>query len=400
MSERELPRRSCAVCDAVAPDVLFRQTFETLAGVSALGGYDVVTCEACGFAYADRIPTQDAFDRYYRESSKYEYDQRDGQESPYDAERMEVIADIVLPLIPRRDAAIIDIGCASARLLYLLRERGFAHVTGLDPSAGCVATAKRLYDIHVAQGSFGAFPRFDAPFDVAILIGVLEHVRDLDTAMQQLTAMLGHGGIAYVEVPDVLEFWRWPNAPFQDFSVEHINFFSPQSLTNLFARYGFSPVLVEQNSRQQSYRTVMSNVSAAFRKESGAVRKIDVDRASKAALVRYIAKSRTEEDLVRAKVDAIVSSGRPVVVWGVGTNASRLLTTTRLAEAKIAFFVDSNSKYHGKILAGRPIESPDKLRIGREPILILSRAFQREISDQVRALSGPDREILTLYDVA
>ena len=66
MADRELPPRACPVCDAVAPEVLFRQSFETLEGLSALGGYDVVTCQACGFAYADRIPTQDVFDRYYR----------------------------------------------------------------------------------------------------------------------------------------------------------------------------------------------------------------------------------------------------------------------------------------------------------------------------------------------
>ena len=84
-------------------------------------------------------------------------------------------------------------------------------------------------------------------------------------------------------------------------------------------------------------------------------------------------------------------------MWGVGTNATRLLTTTRLAEANIAYFVDSNSKYHGKSVAGHRVESPDALRKGNEPVLVLSRVFQQEISEQVRALVGNDREILTLY---
>src|SRR5678815_6016953 len=99
-----------------------------------------------------------------------------------------------------------------------------------------------LYDVHVMQGDFAHLPAFDRAFEVAILVGVLEHVRDLDTAMRQLSSLVAPGGIVYVEVPDVLEFWRWPNAPFQDFSIEHINFFSPRSLANLFARYGFSSV--------------------------------------------------------------------------------------------------------------------------------------------------------------
>jgi SAM-dependent methyltransferase len=394
-----LPLRPCPVCDAVAPDVLFRQEFETLGGVSALGGYDVVTCRNCGLAYADRIPSQDVFDRYYREASKYEYDQRDGQESPYDTERMEVIVRLLASLIPSRDASILDIGCASARLLYLLRQLGFHRVTGLDPSAGCVATAKRLYDIQVVQGSFAAFPKFGQLFDVAILVGVLEHVRDLDTAMRQLSATVSVGGMVYVEVPDVLEFWRWPNAPFQDFSIEHINFFSPQSLTNLFARYGFTPVLVEQNARQQSYRTMMSNVSAAFRKDGSGERPIETERVSKPALERYIEQCRKEEESVAAALSVIASSQKAIIVWGVGTNATRLLTTTRLVDANIVCFIDSNSKYHGKMLTGRSIEPPNVLRSRPEPVLILSRVFQKEIADQVRSLVGPDREILTLYDI-
>jgi len=75
------------------------------------------------------------------------------------------------------------------------------------------------------------------------------------------------------------------------------------------------------------------------------------------------------------------------------------LKTTRLADANIRFFVDSNSKYHGKPLAGRQVMPPEILKSGDEPILILSRVFQQEISEQIRALSNPDREILTLYSL-
>ena len=397
MIDAQAESRRCPVCDAEQPRLLFRQTFEAVGGVSALSGYDVVTCEGCGFAYADRIPAQAVFDRYYRDASKYEYHQRDGQESPYDSARMEVIADVIEPLVPRRDSAIIDIGCASGRLLYLLRERGFADVTGLDPSPGCAAAAARLYDIKVGQGNFGAFPDFGRSFDLAILVGVLEHVRDLDTAMRQVAEALVEGGCVYVEVPDALEFWRWPNAPFQDFSVEHINFFSPQSLANLFARYGFVQVFSEQNSRQQAFRTVMSNVSAAFQKRAGGALPIVYDGESRPALERYIQQCTADEESVREQIDRIADSGRPIVIWGVGTNATRLLTTTRLGDANISFFVDSNSKYHGKSLAGRRVESPEALKHGDEPVLILSRVFQQEISDQVTALAGPDREVVTLY---
>ena len=39
-----------------------------------IDGYDLVVCAACGTAFADGIPSQEEFDEYYRELSKYEYE--------------------------------------------------------------------------------------------------------------------------------------------------------------------------------------------------------------------------------------------------------------------------------------------------------------------------------------
>jgi SAM-dependent methyltransferase len=391
--------RSCPICDASAPNPLFRQRFAPIDGATIISGYDVVTCENCGFAYADGLPEQSTFDDYYRAASKYEYHQRDGEESPYDRSRMSDIADMIIPLIPRSDAHILDIGCATGRLLYLLKERGFRNVTGLDPSPGCADAARRLYGVPVLQGSMSEFPRIDAPFDVAILIGVLEHIRDLDVAMHRIRSVLNEDGLVYVEVPNALDFYRFQNAPFQDFSVEHINFFAPVSLGNLFARYGFEPVFWKEHARDQSYRTTMSCLSAAFRVVGTVARAPAYDRDSRGALERYVRQCEQDEKRVAEAIDALVESKKPVIVWGVGTNATRLLETTRLGDANIRFFVDSNARYHGKELAGRPVLSPAAAESERDAILILSRVFQAEISEQIRAAAGADREILTLYDV-
>ena len=107
-------------------------------------------------------------------------------------------------------------------------------------------------------------------FDVVILVGVLEHIQDLDTALREVRDVLSPPGLVYVEVPDAWTFADWPNAPFQDFSTEHINFFSPVSLANLMGRHGFATRFSEQNAREQSYRTTMSNVSAVFQKQDAA----------------------------------------------------------------------------------------------------------------------------------
>jgi SAM-dependent methyltransferase len=391
--------RKCAVCDSVEPQLVFHQRFAAIDGATIVDGYDVVTCASCGFAYADGIPDQHEFDDYYRAMSKYEYHQREGEESPFDRQRMSDIAADIAPLIAKPSARILDIGCATGRLLYLLKQRGFAEVVGLDPSPGCAEAAGRLYGIHVLQGSMSEFPDTGAPFDVVILIGVLEHIRDLDAAMRRVHSILADDGIVYVEVPNALDFVKWPNAPYQDFSTEHINFFAPVSLANLFARYGFSLVYAKEHARQQSFGTTMSCLSAAYCRTIGGRRPFEVDTQSRPALQRYVAECAAEEERVGAVISALADSRRPVFVWGVGTNATRFLATTRLGEMNIQAFVDSNTKYHGRRLADRPIVAPAVLKDRHEPILVLSRVFQREIEDQIRGTLGPDREVLTLYAV-
>jgi SAM-dependent methyltransferase len=397
------PPRDCPVCGSAVRHVFFQQKFEAVDHATPVTGYDVVVCQGCGGSYADRIPDQPAFDRYYRDMSKYEYAQRGGAESEYDRRRLALIADIIAPHLESPDVRILDVGCASGRLLANIRDRGFARVTGLDPSPACAAAAARLYSVHVLTMTLAEIARAGDRFDVVIMVGVLEHLRDLDDAFDHLRELLSATGLLYVEVPDVTAFADWPNAPYQDFSTEHINFFSPISLSNLMLRHGFTRVFLEQNHREQSYRTVMSNLSAVYRKEpvspQGEAGDVQPDPDTARGLERYLAQCAADDERLRAAVDAVVDSRRRILVWGVGTHTSRLMATSRLAEADIVAFIESNSRYHGKTLHGRPILAPEALKDHREPVLISSRVFEKEIAEQIRHDLGCSNELILLYNV-
>ena len=212
--------------------------------------------------------------------------------------------------------------------------------------------------------------------------------------------LLPDGGLLYVEVPDATAFADWDNAPYQDFSTEHINFFAPISLDNLMRTHGFTRVFLDRNHREQSYRTVMSNISAVYRKGPGSPEAgLTFDADTAAGLERYIAQCADEDARLNAKIDAIVDAGRPILVWGVGTHTSRLMATSRLADANIAAFIESNARYHGKTLQGRTILPPAALPERSEPVLISSRVFQKEIGDQIRNDLGCSNELIELYDV-
>jgi SAM-dependent methyltransferase len=394
------PPRDCPICGSAPRHVLFHQEFEAVDHATPVTGYNVVVCGRCGGSYADGIPDQPAFDRYYRDMSKYEYAQRGGAESEYDSRRLALIANIIAPHLESPDVRILDVGCASGRLLANIRDRGFARVTGLDPSPACATAAARLYSVHVRTMTLAEIARAGENFDVVIMVGVLEHLRDLDDAFGHLRALLSDTGLLYVEVPDVTAFADWPNAPYQDFSTEHINFFSPISLSNLMRRHGFTRVFLEQNHREQSYRTVMSNLSAVYRKEPASPRgEVQFDPQSAAGLERYLAQCAADDERLHAAIDGVVDAGRRILVWGVGTHTSRLMATSRLGEADIVAFIESNSRYHGKTLHGRPILAPEVLKDFREPVLISSRVFEKEIADQIRHDLECSNELILLYNV-
>lgn len=399
MSVAQAPR-GCPVCGGREHHVLFRQEFAAVEQATPVSGYSVAVFATCGAGYADGIPGQRAFDQYYREMSKYEYHQRDGAESPFDGRRMAIIAGLVAAHVPRRDARILDVGCATGRLLSDLRAEGFPNVEGLDPSPACAEAARRLYGIRVRTCTLAELGAGDERFDVAILVGVLEHLRDLDESFTHLRAILPVGGLLYVEVPDAEAFADWPNAPYQDFSTEHINFFAPGSLDNLMQRQGFTRVFVEQNHREQSYRTVMSNISAVYRRSAALpAGPMTRDEGTVRGLERYITSCYTEDVRLRSLIDRIADAQRPILVWGVGTHTTRLMATSRLADANIVAFIESNARYHGRSLCGRPIIAPEALREHDEPVLVSSRVFQHEIAHQIRDGLGCANELILLYDL-
>lgn len=397
MSSLDYPHRPCPVCRSQHSRLIFAQRFGTLSQGSLLAGYDLVVCDHCGLAYADRIPGQAVFDRHYAEMSKYEYAHRSGAESEFDADRFSTIAAYLAGEIPDRATRILDIGCATAGQLDKLRALGYEHVTGLDPSPGCAALAQKFYGIKVHTGTLFNHDLPPHAFDLVILVGVLEHVHDVAEAIARLGDTLSPNGLVFAEVPDATAFADWPDAPYQEFSIEHINFFGPKSLENLMRAAGYELVKMDRPPRQFTKTTVMPSAAGLFRK-TGKALPIEKDIESEPRLRAYVDQSAAEETRVSRLIDKLVQSQERIVVWGVGTHTLHLMESTDLAKANIAAFVDVNAKFQGKELFGRPVMAPQAMGGHDEPILISSRAFQTDIADMIRdTLKLPNRQIL-LYN--
>jgi SAM-dependent methyltransferase len=394
--------RECEVCHGKRRRLLYRQRFVPMSEGSLLTGYNVVRCGHCGFCFADFLPGQDVFDRYYHDMSKYELPAAPAEPSRFDLDRFQSAVEKIQSFMPNRSARILEIGCATGLLLSRLKAAGYQNTAGLDPSPACCKAAGRLYGIPVQQGTLSTSVIEPGTVDLLIVVGVLEHIRDLETAFRQITRMLSPQGRVFVTVPDASHYAAGEDAPYQEFSLEHINYFGPGSLANLMSVLGFKCLFSEQALQPANQQTVTPVLHAAFQQlpsRTLATPWVE-DAETGSGLEAYTEKSARDNEAIQPILRGIAAGGEPVIIWGAGSHTLRLLAGSPLGDANVTAIVDSNPRYQGKRVNGVPILKPEAIRGMPGTILISSRVFQESIRHQIHEILGLQNEVLTLYNFA
>ena len=390
---RGLASRDCPICGSTGKDFIYRQLFDAASGCALMEGYDVVVCRQCGLGFADGIPPQREFDAYYESMSKYEGRSGSDADNPSIRERIDAAAEFIARATANRDARILDVGCSTGDLLVALKRRDFSNLVGLDPSPVCARAVAEREGLVGRQGFLGDLPGWGESFDVVCMAQVLEHVRDLRAALTQVRAVIHPRGALFVEVPNVQGFASCFDGPFQQFSTEHINYFSGSSLANLLRIAGFS---ASSMSFLGTSAGVMIRMIAA--RVEGDEPRLEQDFGTRSALAEYVEKSRQVDTAVLVEIESLASSGRPIIVWGTGTHTLRLLRTSALGRANVVGFIDSNPHYQGRTVAGVPVASPQWLQGRSEPVLVSSWVYQQDIVRQIRHELGCSNDLICLYD--
>jgi SAM-dependent methyltransferase len=391
--------RACPICRGERADVLHRQSFVLPEGHPLEDGYDVVCCETCGFVYADTQVDQDAYERYYADSSKYAdvATGTGGGDLEWDARRLRETAELIAQLVPLGEEAIVDVGCANGGLLKYLSSMGARRLIGVDPSPACVQMAQRVPGVTGLVGSLFDLPAAVRGVQCIILSHVLEHVREVAPALATVRERLAPGGLLYVEVPDATRYAEHLVAPLQDFNTEHINHFSLRSLRTALTLNGF--VVSDEGQK-----TIEASAGVPYPALWIAARRADDARAATNAAIPYDHGLRADIDsYIRAslrQVEAIdqhlrreLADADRIVVWGAGQTTLKLLGVTMLRHRDIVAFVDTNPILHGKRLRGAPIVGPDSLADFPEPILVGSLISREPIARRIRELGLPNRVI-------
>jgi SAM-dependent methyltransferase len=107
-------------------------------------------------------------------------------------------ADQILPLVVRHVAGaarVLDLGCGEGQIARLAVAGGATTAVGVDASAAQIAEAgRRGGGVSYVRGSATAVPLAGSRFDAVVSCLVLEHVEDLDGALDEVSRLLRPGG--------------------------------------------------------------------------------------------------------------------------------------------------------------------------------------------------------------
>ncbi len=135
---------------------------------------------------------------------------------------------------------ILDVGCGTGKLTYLLYNAGFTHIKGLEPFL-----EKDIYysnGLTIKKGWLHEWG--DTSFDIILFNHSFEHVPDPKATLLQAKQLLSSGGKIYIRIPTVTSFafetyrenWVQLDAP------RHITLFSKEGIRKLAAVCGLQVV--------------------------------------------------------------------------------------------------------------------------------------------------------------
>ena len=332
----------------------------------------IFVCEKCGMVYASVGEPVD-----YDEESIYALPTALGSGvSPTDRDRVMDTARLIERLEIPKDAAILDVGCAQGALLAALRELGYVHLCGLDPSLACV-NMTRSKGITAFAGTISMYANEGVGrYDLIILSHVLEHIADLHEAMRFLKGWLAPGGKVYIEVPDASQYTDY-DAPFLDFNSEHINHFGLKSLMNLAHMHG----LISTASGVKSIKLPNGSGSSPLSKYPAMWELLAVGECSpeiskdwvSTRIEKYIKKSKDQLERINAYLERALAPYRDCAIWGANSYCGNIVTLPVFERVEILQVVDRNPALHGKRVKKVKVEAPSAIPKGIDyPIVVAS----------------------------
>ena len=269
-----------------------------------------------------------------------------------------------------------------------MKTLGFQKLGGVDPSWNSPKCAKTCDIPAIWRGSVDDFDlHLIKDADVVFIMAVIEHLITPRRAIKRLVSGMKTGAKLIIEVPSLDLFDGSSGEPLGELSLEHIQFFSLDSLKNMMV--GLDLTLVEYSELTLPHS--LGSLFAVF--ECAPEAAIEYRHASGDALLmkHYINESN-------AKLARCLESlnGKKFILYGAGAHSARLVPILEKKGIAVQAIVDGNPNYLGETLGEIEIQDPEVIsRMPETPILISS--FRSEAVIKASCKGRFANKIVTLY---
>ena len=290
--------------------------------------------------------------------------------------------------IPRK---VMDFGCGEACLLLELAINfPSATFTGFDPGpAASIGSSKAralgLNNLFIAD--LETIIK-SGPFDLVIASHVVEHLLEFDS-LRLLHGLLAEDGLLYVEVPDSLRYETHERCEFlYYFDRLHVNHFTPQSLTKLGARYGFTLIKHFQYSFPYRDGGEYPALGMLFKKAEFGVSVTSPNVLD--AADRYIRREKARARKIASDLELF----KGVLVWGAGDNFFRSSENCGPL-SRLRNFVLLDRRPHEVTIDDQRYETMEPqtgIRTYDWPVVVTVSEGRKAISQQIGEID-PDRRV-------
>ena len=360
--------RACPVCNGTKQTVIQNIKMNVPEDYHLPAQYDVVACADCGMVYADTAASMEDYDWYYTHCNFYGDDSKDDNTERYDW--MEELLEKYLT----KNSVMLELGAGNGRYSIALKRNGYARITATDPSGESVERLQNAgVNAYVTNIYSEAAPEEQGKYDAVFLFEVAEHLLLPQKGIANVASLLRMGGYFMLSVPDYSliaeDTCNIPNY----FNLEHINYFSEDSLDTLMAQYQLKRV---------DQKRLGGDLILVYKKTTEEIT-VKKDEKTEAAVRQYLNRQQERQAQIEAKVGQLQKQEKELFIWGTGSYVMSLLATTALDDCKILGFVDNNRIKQGREMYGRLIYAPEYLLDKHGTVVICSMLYSAQIKKQL-----------------
>jgi hypothetical protein len=298
-------RTICPICSNAECEQVFSLKISQRSDSTMDGNLTIMNCKPCSFYYTKSKSTEKDYNNYYLTHNNYtgsDFVCKDKDRQTYD---------FLLKNLDTSVKSILDYGSGSGGVSKLLS------------SNYSVSTYDVGDDLPTKE------------YDCLVLSHVLEHIYNPVDFIRTINSYVCDNGFIYIEVPNANYYEKMKGfGSLQEINIEHINFFSPYSLSKTMIQCGYTPVLLTQGSfimHGNKYQTI---------------RAISQKNTNTTSVEKYINEGFREIENIKHSLPDL--TGR-VFVYGCGQFLYKIISHLQ-EKYTIEAIIDDNPNFKNKTL--------------------------------------------------